>query len=104
MAKLESEVFLLGHWKNFEELEENLTLAELEAILDAAIDKEARQQRFAAALKGINIDEVRNKESAEERFDRVIREAKAKAKGKTEEQIELEEAELGFGFEIEEEE
>lgn len=87
-------------------MEENLTLAELDMILDAAREREMRANKFAAALKGIRLDDQdgEREETPEERFNRVVREAKAMATGKTTEEVEFQEDELGFGFEIEEEE
>jgi hypothetical protein len=48
---------LLGIWKNVAELEECLSLPELEAMLKASREQENRRNKFAAALKGINLDE-----------------------------------------------
>jgi hypothetical protein len=53
---LESEVFLLGHWKNFDELEENLSIEELNAILEAGRIREERNMKFQAALQGVDLD------------------------------------------------
>jgi len=50
-------VFLLGRWKNYDELEECLTFEELTAIINALRDKEARENRFMAAIQGIDLDE-----------------------------------------------
>lgn len=88
MAKLESEALLIGTWKNIEELESVLTLQELEAIIAASREAEYRQQRFAAALKGIDID--KGEEDAKERFERAKRRAEAKLTGRSEEALEFE--------------
>jgi hypothetical protein len=56
LSSLESEVFLLGHWKNFEELEENLSIDELNALVDASRKKEEREMRFLAAINGVDLD------------------------------------------------
>lgn len=85
MATLEAELFLLGHWKNFEEMEENLSLLELEVILSAAREQEYSRQKFAAALKGVDLDENKSKNSSS--FEDVKRRAEAKARGVSEEQI-----------------
>lgn len=95
MAKLESEALLIGTWKNIEELEQTITLEELEAIISASRDKEYRAQKFAAALKGIDIDEGENE--AQKRFEEAKRRAEAKMTGKSEEAIEFEA--LGLDFE-----
>lgn len=58
-------MFLLGHWKNFQDLEESLSLDELMATLKAIRDREHRQNKFVAAMQGIDIDEHSKKESME---------------------------------------
>lgn len=51
---------MLGHWKNFEELETNLTIEELLKILDAAREREAGQRKFMAQLQGISLEDEEN--------------------------------------------
>ena len=80
-------------------MEENLSLAELNAILTAAREQEHQRRRFAGMLKGVDIDENGNKETPEERFERVKRSAEAIASGKSETEVEFNE--LGFGVEVE---
>jgi ribosomal protein L12E/L44/L45/RPP1/RPP2 len=60
---MEAEVFLLGHYKNFDELEETMTLPELMATIGAVYEREKRNHRFVAALKGIDIDENSEEET-----------------------------------------
>jgi len=55
---LESEVFLLGHWKNYDELESNLSLEELMITLNASRDKEYRERKFLAAMQGVDLEET----------------------------------------------
>lgn len=86
---------LLGIWKNIEDLENSINIDELHMILKAARDREERQNRFAAALKGINLDEGKNDEA----FEAVQRRAEARLAGKTEDEIEFEE--LGIEIEVE---
>jgi hypothetical protein len=50
-------VFLLGHWKNYDQLEESLCVEELVAIIDAIRKKEEREKTFLAALQGIDMTE-----------------------------------------------
>lgn len=57
LAAIEAEVFLLGHWENFDELEEKLNLKELEAVREALYKKESRANRFSAAIQGIKLDD-----------------------------------------------
>lgn len=56
LAKLESEVFLLGIWKDYDELERSLSMPELTAVLESKRDAEYQHKKFLAALKGIDLD------------------------------------------------
>jgi hypothetical protein len=77
-----------GMFKNFDELEESLSLEELEALLAKAREVEHDRMRFAASLKGIDIDKG-NAESDEERFEKVKRRAQAKLAGVDEDEFEF---------------
>lgn len=88
----------MGIWKNVTDLEESLSLPELQAILDASREREHRERKFMAALKGVDLDGEEN--NAKEKFDEVQRRAQAKLTGKSEQQLEMDD----FGLDIEEEE
>lgn len=90
---------LVGRWKNFAELEECLNLPELEQIVKKSRDANYEQRKFAAALKGINLDDAAT-EAAQERFDAVQRRVQARLSGRSE--VELEMDELGIDIEVEE--
>ena len=47
----------MGHWRNFEELEKNLTIEELLKVLDASREKDISNRKFLAQLQGINLDD-----------------------------------------------
>jgi hypothetical protein len=49
-------VFLCGAWKTIYELEEELTLKELDAILKAQRKIREHEQKFFAALQGVGLD------------------------------------------------
>lgn len=87
---------LLGIWKSIVELEEHITLKELEAILEAKYDHERRQQKFAAALKGINIDGPAE-DDVKDRFEAVKNRVEAKNLGVSEDQLAF--SDLGIDFE-----
>lgn len=57
LAKLESEVFLLGIWKNFDELETSISIEELMQILSITRELDYEEKKFMAALQGVNLDE-----------------------------------------------
>lgn len=64
LVRLESEAFLLGIWKDYEELEASLSMPELVAILDAKRESDYANKRFLAAIQGIDLDEKTNKSTA----------------------------------------
>ena len=57
LAKLESRAFLLGIWKDYEELETSLSMPELIAILESQNEADYQQKKFLAAIQGIDLDE-----------------------------------------------
>jgi hypothetical protein len=56
LVKLETEVFLLGIWKDFEELETSLSMPELIEILNTKRDLDYEEKRFLAGIQGVDID------------------------------------------------
>jgi hypothetical protein len=65
LAKLESEVFLLGIWKNFDELESSISIEELMQILSITRDLDYEEKKFSAALQGIDLDSQSGKNNGE---------------------------------------
>jgi hypothetical protein len=61
LAKLESEAFLLGIWKDYEELELSMSLPELTATLEAKRDLDYQDKKFMAAIQGVDLDEQSGK-------------------------------------------
>lgn len=97
MVDLEAQVMLLGIYKSFEELEDNLTIEEMNLILKADAAKEERNHKVMAAVQGLPWgDSETTGESGEDAMARIKRKAAASAAGKTEEEIELES--LGIKF------
>jgi hypothetical protein len=56
LASLESEVFLLGIWKDYEELELSLSMPELMATLESKRESDYQDKKFAAAMQGVDLD------------------------------------------------
>ena len=56
LATLESEVFLLGIWKDFEELESSISMPELTAILNVKRDLDYQEKKFMAGIQGVDLD------------------------------------------------
>jgi len=64
LAKLESEVFLLGIWKDFDELERCLSMQEITAILNVKREEDYATKKFMAAMQGVDLDKNANKSNA----------------------------------------
>jgi hypothetical protein len=56
LAQLESEVFLLGIWKDYDELESSMSMPEIVATLKAKRDLEYSEKKFLAAIQGVDLD------------------------------------------------
>lgn len=48
-------MFLLGHWKDYNELEETLSMPELLATLESSRKVKWRDYRFQAAMQGVTL-------------------------------------------------
>jgi hypothetical protein len=64
LAALESEVFLLGIWKDYEDLETSLSLPELMSTLNSKRDADYSDKKFLAAIQGVDLDEQSGKKNA----------------------------------------
>jgi hypothetical protein len=81
LAKLESEVFLLGIWKDYQELEISLSMPELMATLEISRELDYSEKKFLAAIQGVDLD----KESGSSRGQKEWEDMKARvfSKGQT---------------------
>ena len=61
LAKLEAEVFLLGIWKDYQDLETSLSMQELTKTLDAKREDDYATKKFLAAIQGIDLDKQSGK-------------------------------------------
>ena len=64
LAKLESEVFLLGIWKDYEDLEESLSMPELTSTLESKREIDYQEKKFLAAIQGVDLDAQSGKPDA----------------------------------------
>lgn len=79
LARLESEAFLLGIWRDFEELERHMSMPELVAILETRRENDYNEKKFLAAIQGVDLDKQANKSNAwEDMKARVFSGGKAK--------------------------
>ena len=78
LAKLEAEVFLLGIWKDYDELETSLSMPELMITLSTSRELNYDEKKFLAAMQGVDLDKNAGKANAwEEMKARVFSEGKA---------------------------
>ena len=61
LAKIESEVFLLGIWKDYHELESSMSMPELIATLSSQRELAYEEKKFLAAMQGVDLDEGNGK-------------------------------------------
>lgn len=80
LVKLESEVFTLGIWKNYDELEMSLSMPELMAILSSKRELDYEEKKFLAAMQGVDLEqsEERGQKEWENLKARVFSGGKAK--------------------------
>jgi hypothetical protein len=64
LAKLESEVFLLGIWKDYDELERSLSMPELMVTLSISRELNYDEKKFLAAMQGVDLDKNNGKSNA----------------------------------------
>lgn len=90
LVKLESELFLIGIWKDYEELEKSLSIPELLATLKAKRDVEYVEKKFLAAIQGINLDEqVGETVQDEDPWERIKARAAARIAGKDPDEVQV---------------
>jgi len=61
LAKLEAEVFLLGIWKDYDELEKSMSMPELLTTLESKRELDYSEKKFLAAIQGVDLDENEEK-------------------------------------------
>jgi len=85
---------LSGAWRNFDHIEEELTLQELVEIVKAQRAREERDYRMTAALKGIDLDKGKKQEDDPvEAAKRRVALRRAEEAGLNEQQYEAKESE-----------
>ncbi len=64
LAEIEAEVFLLGIWKDYDELELSMSMPEVLATLGAKRDLDYQEKKFLAAMQGVDLDKESGKNNA----------------------------------------
>jgi hypothetical protein len=68
LAKIEAEAFLLGIWKDYEELEVSMSLPEITATLNAKRELDYQEKKFLAAIQGVDIEKESGDQNAWEKM------------------------------------
>jgi hypothetical protein len=72
LLKLESEAFILGAWKNYEDLELSISMPELLQIISMRRELDHMEKKFLAAIQGVDIDKDKGDDAWEEMKNRVL--------------------------------
>ena len=64
LAEIESEVFLLGIWKDYDELESSMSMPEIMSTLKVKRDLDYSNKKFLAAMQGVDLDKSSGKKDA----------------------------------------
>lgn len=88
---------MLGRWKNIDELEECLSLPELDLVLSYKRKQDQQDKKFMAAIQGIDLDK-HMEDDVQSRIDAIKHRVAVQLAG-SEEALEQEElSALGFGY------
>lgn len=68
LVKIESEVFILGIWKDYDELETNMSMPEIISLVSTKRELEYEEKKFLAALQGVDLDK-NNKDSGQNKWE-----------------------------------
>ena len=69
LAKLESEIFLLGIWKDYQELELNMSMPELVTTIGSIRDLDYQEKKFLAAIQGVDLDGATNQDKGQKEWE-----------------------------------
>lgn len=69
LAALESEVFLLGIWKDYSELEQSLSLSEIMAIISSKRELDYQEKKFFAAIQGVDLEDSDDQERGQKEWE-----------------------------------
>ena len=102
LAELEAELFLLGIWKDYEDLETSLSMPELVATLSSKRDLDYQEKKFLAAIQGVDLDKQSGGKKGQNEWEAM--KARVFSKGKTDDPNDItsfqgtKAAQAGFGL------
>lgn len=69
LVKLETEIFLLGIWKSYDELESSISIPELFAIISTSRELDYQEKRFLAGIQGIKLDDENLQDEGQKKWE-----------------------------------
>jgi hypothetical protein len=69
LAKLETEAFLLGIWKDYNELETSMSMPELLSTISSRRELDYEEKKFLAGIQGINLDEQSGSDKGQKEWE-----------------------------------
>lgn len=81
LAKLEAEVFILGVWKDYQELERSMSMPELLATLEISRELDYSEKKFMAAMQGVDLEAQSQPEKGQQEWENL--KARVFSKGQT---------------------
>jgi hypothetical protein len=78
LVKLETEVFLMGSWKNYYELEVSMSMPEILQTISTKRELDHMEKKFLAAMQGVDIDkDTQESNKWEEMKERILYKGKS---------------------------
>ncbi len=81
LAKLEAEVFILGIWKDYQELERSISMPELLVTLEISRELDYSEKKFMAAMQGVDLEAQSRPEKGQQEWENL--KARVFSKGQT---------------------
>lgn len=81
LVELESELFLLGNWKDYNQLESHLSMPELLATIEVKRKIDLEDKKFMAAIQGVDLDKEMGSEKGQKEWEDM--KARVFSKGQT---------------------
>ena len=78
LVKLETEVFLLGIWKNYDDLESSISVQELMEIIASKRDLDYQERKFLAAIQGIDLEDSSSSQEGKQKGQKEWEDLKAR--------------------------
>lgn len=81
LAKIESEAFVIGIWKDYQELELSMSMPELLATIEIKRELDYQEKKFLAAMQGVDLDKETGKSRGQKEWEDM--KARVFSRGKT---------------------